>query len=186
MQHTICILARILCFPQTWDTALQAGVVTLLTAKMKESLSGQSLWTQISTACALASITGAEGGKHTAVQAGVVPLLVGTLALPSRDLVKMAVRALRNIASVDSGRQAAYAAHAVKPLVAILDSRPQADDQVRYDAVKTLSYIASIGKVARKTIREQGAVKKLKALSNIPVELRLAADGLRDDLRTWS
>lgn len=95
----------------------------------------------------------------------------------------MAVRALRNIASIADGRRAVYEAHAVQHLVALLDLHRQADNEVRYDAVKALSSIVSIGRVARQTMREEGVVEKLKALPNPPLELQRAAEDLRDELR---
>jgi hypothetical protein len=185
-QYTISILAYILSFRQTWQLALRTPIVPLLTTRLSESLSNPDLGPPIDTVCALAKITDAEGGKHIATQAGVVPLLVGVLAHPSHRLVKMAVRALRNIVSIVIGRRAAYAANAVQPLLSLLDLRPQVDNQVRYDAVTALASIAAIGRVARQTMREQDAVKTLKALPNPPLELKQVAEDLRDDLRGWS
>lgn len=182
-RHTISILAYILSFRQTWQPALRTTVVPLLTARLSEFLSNPNFGPPIDIACALAKITDADGGKHVATQAGTVPLLVGALSHPSNSLVKMLVRALRNIGSIDAGRRAIYAAHGVRPLVALLDLHPHAENQVRYDAVKALSYIASIGKVARKTMKQHGAVEKLKSLPSPPLQLQQAAEDLRDDLR---
>lgn len=160
-------------------------MVPLLTARLSEYLSNSNLGPPIDTACALAKITDSEEGKHIAIQAGTVPLLVRALTYPSRKLVKMAVRALRNIASIVVGRQAVYEAHTVQPLVNLLDLHPQAENQVRYDGVKALASIATIGRVARRTMKEQRAVKKLKALANPPLELKRVAEELRDELRDW-
>ena len=184
MQRTISLLAHILSFQHTWEAALRAQVVPLLTARLHESFFNPTLDPQIDAACALANITAAEGGKHMAVQAGTVPLLVDALTSPSGDLVKMAVRTLKNIASIKGGRRAIYAAGAVPRLAALLDLRPPADNQVRYDAVKALTYVASVNKAAREKMRAHGAIEKLKALPNPPEQLELAAEELGDDLDT--
>jgi HEAT repeat protein len=184
-RYSISLLAYILSFRQTWQPALCTPIIPLLIARLSESLSNPDLGPRIDATCALANITDAEGGKHTATHAGAVPLLVQALASPSHDVVKMAVRALRNITSIDIGKRAVYTADAVQPLVALLDLRQQADHQVRYDAVKALASMASGGRVVRRKIREQGAVEKVKALPNRPSNLKKAAEDLRDDLRGW-
>ena len=150
----------------------------LLTSHLSEN---STLVAKVSAACAIAHITAAERAKHAAIEVNVIPQLVEALGCPVRSLVKMAVRALRNIASIDAGRKAVYTP-SVQRLIALLDSRPP-DNQLRYDAIKALACIASIDKDAQKMIREHEAVVKLKGLSNPPEEVQLAAEGLRDQLR---
>jgi hypothetical protein len=128
MQHTAGILAYILRFPHTWDTVLATQAISLFVALLSDSVLG----TQVDAACSLAHITGAERGKHEAARAGAMPPLVVALGRPSRSLTKVAVRAVRNIASVEAGRQSAYASNAIQPLIALLYSRPL-DVQVQYD-----------------------------------------------------
>jgi len=179
-QHVVTLLAYILRSQQTWNAALDTQTIRLLVACLSDPVLG----TQVDAACALANITGAERGKQKAVDAGAIPPLVVALGRPSCKLKKMAARAVRNIASIDAGRKAAYASNAVQPLVALLDSRPL-DNQVRYDAVKALSCIASLNKTARKAIRKQGAFEKLTGIStrNAPMEIQIVVAALRDKLR---
>ena len=180
MQHVACILACILQSPHTWHAALSAHAIPFLVARLSDSDFG----TQVSVVSALASITNVDSGKREAASAGAMPLLVASLCHPSHALTKIAARAVRNIASIKAGRKAAYISNAIQPLVLLLTSHPL-DFEVEYDAAKTLAWIASLNKTARKTMRAHGAVAKLKALSrlNPPVELQVVLRQLRDELR---
>jgi len=180
MQHAIGVLAYVLGFPQTWNAALDRQAVPLLMQRLSDS----AFDTQVYAVWALANITASERGNEEAARCGAIPALVGALGHPTPVLKRVAARAMRNIVSTDAGRRAAYAANAVQPLVALLDSRPF--DEVQVDAVRALTRIACLHKAARETIKGYGAVAKLKAFSNPPGELEVLGWALRDELKRGS
>ena len=179
-QLAIRLLACILSFPQIQNSALRTPVIQLLLANLTATA---NFGTQIDAACALAAITSTEVAKYSAVDNGAIPPLVAALSSSLPTLKQMAVRAVNNMASVKPGRQAAYAAGAVQPLVALLDPRSP-NPNLQYDTLQALKYIATLHSTARKNMNKCGAFWILKGFEEAPLELQKVAEDLRDELRS--
>ena len=175
-ENVVIVLAVVLYFDHTWDGALNTPVIPLLVSLLTDP----SPETQVSAACALANITRRDPtAKTQAAGAGAIPPLVVALGSPSIQLKEMAVRAMKNIASVDSGQRAVYNSNALEGLVALLaDSRLSL--KIQCDVVSTLALIDSHSRDARNKLKQAGLFRKLTRFKdlNIPEAIKL-----RDNLR---